>query len=127
MKKKIKIIDLLCYMSIGGYDKLPERFCFKGVTFKLNENKNYVSTTSGLLLTKYLDNDLLEIDLNTEAKVDEEILDEEDEFEDIEELNLDKDELLQKVIITAQDYVIEGKINELIKNQKKIISRLKDE
>ena len=31
-----------------------------------------------------------------------------------EKLNLDKDELLKKVIITAQDYVIEGKINEII-------------
>lgn len=116
MKKKIKIIDLLCYMSIGDYDKLPERFCFKGVTFKLNENKNYVSTTSGLLLTKYLDNDSLEIDLNAEAEVDEEILDEEDEFEDIEEIDN---------LYSMYNYFIP--INKLIKNQKKIIERLKDE
>lgn len=31
-----------------------------------------------------------------------------------QKLNLDKDELLKNVIITAQDYVIEGKINEII-------------
>lgn len=113
MKKKIKIIDLLCYMSIGGYDKLPERFCFKGVTFKLNENKNYVSTTSGLLLTKYLDNDLLEIDLNSEI----ETLDEEDEFENIEEIEI-------KEIEESSHLEFKERINSLIKNQKKIISKL---
>lgn len=51
---------------------------------------------------------------------------EEDEFVDIEELNLDTDELLKKVVITAQDYVLEGKINKLIKNQKKIINEIKN-
>ena len=107
MKKKIKIIDLLCYMSIGDYDRLPERFCFKGVTFKLNENKNYVSTTSGLLLTKYLDNDLLEIDLNSEI----ETLNEEDEFEDIEEF------VFGEVEDTAH-YEMKDKINQLIKKPK---------
>lgn len=124
MKKKIKIIDLLCYMSIGGYDKLPERFCFKGVTFKLNENKNYVSTTSGLLLTKYLDNDLLEIDLNAEAEVDEEILDEEDEFEDIEEIPFDNGMKTYDISTYHQIERMTYAINDLINNQKKIIERL---
>lgn len=64
--------------------------------------------------------------LSDVLKVEIEILDEEDEFIDIKELNLDTDELLKKVIITAQDYVIEGKINEIIKNQKKIIQALKE-
>ena len=114
MEKKIKIIDLLCYMSIGDYDKLPERFCFKGVTFKLNKNKNYVSTTSGLLLTKYLDNDYLEMDLNSEIKT----LDEEDEFEDI-------DTIIALYNPTLNDSNFRSKINQLIKNQKKIIERLK--
>ena len=36
------------------------------------------------------------------------------EEKEIEKLNLDTDELLKNVVITAQDYVIEGKINELI-------------
>lgn len=66
-------------------------------------------------------NDELCLKLDDEVK----ILDQEDEFIDIEELNLDTDELLKKVVITAQDYVIEGKINDLIKNQKKIIDKLK--
>ena len=43
-----------------------------------------------------------------------EILDEEDEFEDIEE-------------ITYKSRKIQNAINQLIKNQKKIIERLKDE
>jgi len=30
MKKKIKIIDILCYISIGDYDKLPEEFEYAG-------------------------------------------------------------------------------------------------
>ena len=47
-------------------------------------------------------------DLNEEV----EILEEEKKIP--EKLNLDKDELLKNVIITAQDYVIEGKINEII-------------
>lgn len=37
-----------------------------------------------------------------------------EEEKEIEKLNLDTDELLKNVVITAQDYVIEGKINELI-------------
>ena len=124
MGKKIKIIDILCYISVGEYDKLPEEFeyagycwflCLSCLTYETKDENN-----EEINLYDYLARNG---DLNDEV----EILDSEDEFEDIEELNLDKDELLQKVIITAQDYVIEGKINELIKNQKKIISRLKDE
>ena len=120
MKKKIKIIDLLCYISIGDYSELPERFCFKGVTFKLNENKNYVSTTSGLLLTKYLDNDYLEMDLNSEI----EILDEEDEFEDIEEIPFDNGMKTYDISTYHQIERMTYAINDLINNQKKIIERL---
>ena len=120
MGKKIKIIDLLCYISIGDYSGLPERFCFKGVTFKLNENKNYVSTTSGLLLTKYLDNDYLEMDLNSEI----EILDEEDEFEDIEEIPFDNGMKTYDISTYHQIERMTYAINDLINNQKKIIERL---
>lgn len=68
----------------------------------------------------YLSNCFLESDMFDKCIT---ILD--DDFEDIEELNLDTDELLKNVVITQQDYVIEGKINQLIKNQKKIINILK--
>ena len=130
MKKKIKIIDLLCYMSIGDYSELPEKFCFKEVTFKLNENKNYVSTTSGLLLTKYLDNDYLEMDLNSEI----EILDEEDEFEDIEEIKSNGEEFYSDYIETwiKKEYYdayceyLMNKINDLIKNQRLLINKINE-
>ena len=52
---------------------------------------------------------------------------EDKEYEDIEELNLDTDKLLKKVVITAQDYVIEDKINALIRNQKYILEQLNKE
>ena len=60
--------------------------------------------------------------LKDEVRVLEEV--EDKEYEDIEELNLDTDKLLKKVVITAQDYVIEDKINALIRNQKYILERL---
>ena len=52
---------------------------------------------------------------------------EDKEYEDIEELNLDTDKKLKKVVITAQDYVIEDKINALIRNQKYILEQLNKE
>ena len=122
--KTIKIIDLLNKMANG--EELPKLIKWRGVEFYLtnkNDYDDYVND-NGCSLFRHDTEFYTSLDLlNDEV----EIPDEEDEFEDIEELNLDKDELLQKVIITAQDYVIEGKINELIKNQKKIIERLKDE
>lgn len=105
--KTIKIIDL--------QKELPYKFKWKDNVYKL-DGERYFRVGDNWEPTFYL------FQLDEEV----EILDEEDEFEDIEELNLDTDELLQKVVITAQDYVIEGKINEIIKNQKKIIERLKD-
>ena len=123
--KTIKIIDLLNKIANDG--KVPETIIFEGHKCKYDaECFDYFSVNKFTLQdTHYLFKSIFissEQYLNNEV----EILDEEDEFEDIEELNLDKDELLQKVIITAQDYVIEGKINELIKNQKKIIERIKN-
>ena len=55
----MKIIDILCYISIQNYEKLPNEFSFKGCRFKKNRNGNYISTTSGLLFTKYLDDAIL--------------------------------------------------------------------
>ena len=48
MTKKIKIIDILCYISIGEYDKLPKRiryrygYLYKDFTFD-GESLNYIS------------------------------------------------------------------------------------
>lgn len=63
----MKVIDILCYISTKNYDELPSEFNFKGIRFQRNGNGNYISTTSGLLFTKYLDDATLENDLNTDV------------------------------------------------------------
>lgn len=121
MKKKIKIIDILCYISIGDYDKLPEEFKYSGyywfwclscLTYETRDENN-----EEINLYDYLARNG---DLNDEV----EILDEEDEFKDIETLNLEQDELVNNKDIRPIDYLFEGTINQLIKNQKNIIKRL---
>lgn len=120
--KTIKIIDLLNKIANG--EEVPKKVSINGGihgidVWEYEENsKDYISSSDVLLLYSGMTSN----HLNDEV----EILDEENEFENIEELNLDTDELLKKVVITAQDYVIEGKINQLIKNQKKIIERLEN-
>lgn len=119
MGKKIKIIDILCYISIGDYDKLPEKFEYAGycwhwcIACKIYETKD--EDKNEINLYKYF---ATEGDLNDEV----EILDEENEFEDIEEMNLDIDCTTEWNFGEVYDT-----INQLIKNQKKIIMRLKDE
>ena len=73
---------------------------FAGLIYALTPEK------SSLLENIFCHNAYVWFNLNAE------ILEEEKKIP--EKLNLDKDELLKKVIITAQDYVIEGKINEII-------------
>ena len=122
MKKKIKIIDILCKINCNEEVPYKIKYVIDEYTYDYEIQDYYDKNYNYLFEELFVGYDTSRV-LETEV----EILDEEDEFEDIEELNLDTDELLQKVVITAQDYVIEGKINELIKNQKKIIERLKDE
>lgn len=113
MGKKIKIIDLLCYMSIGDYDKLPKKVRYEEINWKLEINPycgvDYSDETQ-YMFADYIDKHFcIQEILNDEV----EILDEEDEFEDIKEL-------------TCDEYDYEKKtINQLIYNQKKIIERLK--
>ena len=133
MGKKIKIIDLLCYMSIGKYDKLPQRIKDKWHTYTKIERKQELEGSKLVIeinyqdeLGNYLFGDayVLSDILNDEV----EILNEEDEFEDIEEIiypDLNKDyefELHHKHIEEIYDT-----INQLIKNQKKIIERLNNQ
>lgn len=49
-----------------------------------------------------------------------------EEEKEIEKLDLDNDELLKNVIITAQDYVIESKINQIIDEINKLKSGKND-
>lgn len=117
MKKKIKIIDILCYISIGDYDKLPKRiryrygYLYKDFTFD-GESLNYISEKD------FLFGEDITAMLNHEV----EILNEEDEFEDIEEVDLG---ILNDQ--SSKNREFKNRINQLIKNQKKIIERLKDE
>ena len=132
MKKKIKIIDLLCYISIGDYDKLPKEFeyagycwfwCLSCLTYETKDENN-----KEINLYDYLARNG---DLNDEV----EILDEEDEFEDIESFGVHYswDYIDYKNIEELKKYVnkdfqnIFDTLDKLIKNQKKIIERLKDE
>jgi hypothetical protein len=123
MEKKIKIIDIFCKINCG--EEVPYKIMYENhiytynsdvQDYDLNDNCEYLFEH----LFTYKDTSIiLELEL--------EILDEEDEFEDIELSNLDTDELVNGKDIRPIDYLLEGKINALIKNQKKIIMRLKDE
>ena len=107
MEKKIRVIDLLNKIANG--EEVPRKIHYQNDDFTLTDTfKNYVN--------EY--NDLLEIVSGTELNDEVEILDEEDEFEDIEDIIS---------IETPIDYDIIMTLNKLIKNQKKIIMRLKDE
>ena len=116
----MKIIDLLYKRAKG--EEMPKKirishWCYK---FEWVEHlENYYDEEADIDLTSAIS---MGEELNYEVHVLEEV--EDKEYEDIEELNLDTDELLKKVVITAQDYVIEDKINALIRNQKKILERL---
>ena len=117
----MKIIDLLNRIAKG--EEVPKKIRFDGVDyFIVNEMypytyKDYNGNEIEDNFTRYIIHSL-----DDEIEIIEEV--EDKEYEDIEELNLDTDELLKKVVITAQDYVIEDKINALIRNQKKILERL---
>ena len=112
--KTIKIIDLLNKIANG--EEMPNKIkhCGAGynhIYFDVYKSHDYEDTLSGDLL--FADRVIIQEHLNDEV----EILDEEDEFEDIKELDVNKfhdiDELTYK-------------IDSIIKNQKKIIERLKD-
>lgn len=96
---KITIIDIINMLAkeeetpkyIRYFNKVQREWlvmlvCKENIITRLNENAIFLND---------------EVDIIEEEK-------------EIEKLNLDTDELLKNVVITAQDYVIEGKINELI-------------
>jgi hypothetical protein len=129
MKKKIKIIDIFCKINCG--EEVPHKIIYENhiytynsdvQDYDLNDNCEYLFEH----LFTYKDTSIiLELEL--------EILDEEDEFEDIEEMvKLNNVSNSSDLIALSQmqwenNCHIERKINQLIKNQKKIIERLKNE
>jgi hypothetical protein len=127
MKKKIKIIDLLCYISIGDYDKLPKTIEYQGTEYIFDEDDYKIYKGANLLddacLTRYIISSML----NDEV----EILDEEDEFEELNKSDYqysqcptfkDKDGI---ITIMNNNFELHQKaIRDIIDNQKKIIERL---
>lgn len=115
--KTIKIIDLLNKIANG--EEVPYKIIYGNHIYTYNsEVQDYdINDNCEFLLERlfsYKDtSEILELEL--------EIQDEEDEFEDIEEMNLDVDCTCEWNFGEVYDT-----INQLIKNQKKIIERLKD-
>ena len=113
--KVISIYELLGMVKDG---KAPKKIKYENREYYLYDNKSYLSTDK----TRFFDR-IYFCDLNIEV----EILDEE-EFEDIEEITIrDKTIGFPNGEWTARnmDKAFSIKINQLIKNQKKIIERIK--
>ncbi len=117
MKKTITLYELLGLIKDG---KAPKKIKYENREYYLYDNKSYLSTDK----TRFFDR-IYFCDLNIEV----EILDEE-EFEDIEEITIrDKTIGFPNGEWTARnmDKAFSIKINQLIKNQKKIIERINKE
>lgn len=123
MKKTITMYELLGMVKDG---KAPKKIKYENREYYLYDNKSYLSTDK----TRFFDR-IYFCDLNIEV----EILDEE-EFEDIDKLDIEDNAMNRSeryirksnnefVTLSVSDYVLANKINQLIKNQKKIIERIK--
>lgn len=123
MKKTITLYELLGMVKDG---KAPKKIKYENREYYLYDNKSYLSTDK----TRFFDK-IYFSDLNIEV----EILDEE-EFEYIDKLDIEDNAMNRSeryirksdnklVTLSVSDYVLANKINQLIKNQKKIIERLK--
>lgn len=104
----MKVIDLL--KKIANGEKVPMKIKYQGNTYLYNEDENVYE---GLEECVTLMENVYECDLNDEI----EILDEEDEFIDIEEITQE----------CFDNWTCAKHINDLIKNQKLIINKLKEE
>ena len=115
--KTIKIIDLLTdlfdYREFQS-EKLPKRIRFNGNTFIFTDGSYYYANGDNIM--QYINHTL---DLRVQA----EILDEEDEFEDID--IKEKTYFDGLTINDSFEYIYEFQLK-LWNNQKKIIERLKD-
>lgn len=109
----MKVIDLLNKIANG--EGLPKKIRVFGEEFEL-DGREYYSVHSSSPLESYFGQDYF----SEELKYEIEILDEEDAFIDIEELNTGNSCLNW----TPKDQSFQNKINDIIKNQKKIINKL---
>ena len=128
MKKKIKIIDILCKINCNEEVPYKIKYVINEYTYDYEIQDYYDKNYNYLFEELFVGYDTSRV-LETEV----EILDEEDEFEDIEEFankvvrnkELSYDESQENIVKNFNK--IANVINQLIKNQKKIIERLKDE
>lgn len=126
MEKTIKMIDLLYKIANG--EEAPKKIRYFGEEFKLAKDNEYYSVHSSRPLISYFGEDYLRDELNDEV----EIIDEE-EFEDIEEIETSyggdcKHRIFESNGVSYEvSPTMKNKINQLIKNQKKIIERLNKE
>lgn len=111
---KITLYELLGLIKEG---KAPKKIKVTGNIYEYDEELEFYYTKRDKTNYRVLLGGLSEeINLVANAFNDNvEILDEEDEFIDIEELT------------SSPEHYIENAINDLIKNQKKIINKLKEE
>ena len=117
---KITIYELLGLIKDG---KAPKKIKVTGNIYEYDEELGFYYTKRDKTNYRVLLGGLSEeINLVANAFNDNvEILDEEDEFIDIEEIKIEREELEWSE--TSPQY----KINQLIKNQKLIINKLKEE
>jgi len=123
LKKKIKIIDILCYISTGDYDKLPEKFeyagyywfwCLSCLTYETRNENNEETNLYDYLARNGNLNDFVEI------------LDEEDEFEEFKSFICNVG-AVNSTNVEDCIHTLFKQQTQLINNQKKIIERLKKE
>ena len=125
----MKIIDLLNKIANG--EEVPEKIKYRGLMYYQDGRGYFHDETECTTERAFLEGVRTDMVLNEEV----EILDEEDEFIDIEEIKLERDDILgyyngasHRMTTNVKDREVYIKIiNNLIKNQKKIIQALKKE
>ena len=102
----MKIIDLLVKISKG--EEVPKKFTYNGYLWEYDiKNKMWFYYFGEGKNHRFDRLFYLNMLLNDEVEIIE-------EEKEIEKLNLDTDELRGKEIVRSIDYLLEGKINELI-------------
>lgn len=102
----MKIIDLL--VKISKCEEVPKKFTYNGYLWEYDiKNKMWFYYFGEGKNHRFDRLFYLNMLLNDEVEVIE-------EEKEIEKLNLDTDELRGKEIVRSIDYLLEGKINELI-------------
>ena len=119
MKKTIRVIDLFYKMANG--EEVPKRIRLFGDEFKKEDNEYYSVCTSNQLIS-YFGEDYLRAELNDEI----EILDEEDEFIDINGY-ISGVGTVDEANIEKYIHILFEQQAKLIQNQKKIIERINKE